>query len=326
MIRNTFQLPKKIVDLATAKKPYSVGVNDRKLRAYLVDMFNPNYKGLYGKNYIYMADLNDIYLNSIERAMTSTSTYSVSSISRLVGVEPNIDYSPSLVHLTASPIIRIPSGYSNGSRIVILANSLLRAHFSLNSLLSYDEIKELIENDIYRLECMDVATNEIFKDATGLINVTRNLSTLYRDLMVENHEDGLLDIHSTRLTENRPRLDSTGDWLYTANMTYIVTALAVATMRMLYSNIAGVEEDLGSIERSSMGIAMDSVTALTLIDNTFKDKTDKSFITDFQIDFVIVKKLVDILVDPSVADGSKEYLSIMHDISYAIASVERSIV
>jgi hypothetical protein len=75
-----------------------------------------------------------------------------------------------------------------------------------------------------------------------------------------------------------------------------------------------------------MGIAMDSVTALTLIDNTFKDKTDKSFITDFQIDFVVVKKLVDILVDPSVADGSKEYLSIMHDISYAIASIERSIV
>lgn len=323
MILNTFQLPKMIADLLTSKKPYSIGLGDRQLKDHLINILT---SGLYNDEDKYAIDKEpkNIYLHSIEESINSTNKYSVSAISRFVGVEPNIHYPMDLIHLVPSPIIRIPCVNGTGSRVIFMANAFLRAHFSLDTLKSFDKIQELVTIAGEMSSDTDkVYYEEIFENAAPFLVVSRNLSTLYRDLMVENHEDGLFDIFSTEVTDHHPALEKTSVWFYKANMTYVVTALAVSTMKILYNNIAGMDDDLRHVERVSMEVALDSMIALALIDNTFKCKTDRHFIIEFMEDHAVVKKLVEVLTDPTVTN--KDYLTIMTDITRCIASVERSI-
>lgn len=319
MIGNTFQLPKLIADSVTEKRPRAINQGDKKLKDYLLGMLTTS--GFYDDKYTADKEVQNIYLNTThEDTISSTSTYTITAVSRLIGVEPNIHYLYEIAHLNPTPILTFSTGIGSRVRLVLMGNSFLRAHFSLGSLASYERIRELITSSTGKSFPFD----EIFgRDVLNIINITRNLSTLYRDLMVENHEDGFFSTLSEPLTVNRPGLDVTGDWFYKNNMTYVVSAMAVATMVNIYNNICGPEEAMGHVEKTSMRNIIDSLVAVTLIDNTFKDRYSQDFIDELTGDHEVVKKLVEILTSADVASNRKDFLSIIADVAYCIASVER---
>lgn len=332
MILHSFQLPAIITKAVTERKPISIGRGDRQFKDQIINMISMS--GLYEDRYNVDKESANIYLNMVdEDAMSSTNAYPVSSVARLVGIEPNIMYPYDMAHLNASPIIRINTGNGKRSTLIIMGNAFLRNNFSLNSIITIDRLTEIFTN--YDLSS-GFPYDSIFSNAGTFINISRNLSTLYRDLMVETSEDGFLDVLSTKLDDHRPALDKTGNWFYMNNMTYVVTALTIATMRLIYNAVTVHSPTVQSpqFKRIRNGIVVneeksefdfDSAIALALIDNTFKSLNVGTFFRDLKEDINVVKKLVDVLIDDNVTNGSKSFMTIATELTYGISSVERSI-
>lgn len=309
MILNTFQLPKILADVVTTKRPKAFSQGEKRLKHYLVTMYKVS--DLYDGMYTLDSEDANIYVHTAELS-SSLSSYPIGFISNLVGVEPKLDNPKSMDNLNPSPIIRMASGDAKFDRLVIMGNSLLRAHFDLANLKTFDQIVETLDSG---------ETGPVFDKSATVINVIRNLSTLYRDLLEETHEMGFLNTLSSRLFDPRPGLDltTTPDYFYITNSTYVVDAMAVATMKLLYHNICGDAMEMSKLATSSMDTAINSLIALTVIDNSFEDVNSVRLMESKEI----VSRIVDTLCSDGV--GTKSYLNVVAEIACAIGSVERSI-